>query len=140
MRLTPETARRRTAEARVLRLATVGPDGAPHLVPATFAAHGDTLVTAVDHKPKRHQNLRRLRNIAADPRVSVLVDVYDDDWTNLWWTRGDGTARILPPDARATPLTWLRAKYPQYHDHPPEGPIIEITVTHWTGWSSADPT
>ena len=135
MRLPPATARHLVTEARVLRLATVAPDGTPHQVPATFAARGDTLVTAVDHKPKRHQRLRRLANIAANPRVCVLVDHYDDDWTHLWWARGDGTARVLPADPR---VAWLRAKYEQYRDHPPEGPVIEITITHWTGWSYAD--
>ncbi|TDC10491.1 TIGR03668 family PPOX class F420-dependent oxidoreductase [Streptomyces sp. 8K308] len=138
MRLPPATARRLVTSARILRLATLTPDGAPHQVPATFAAHGDTLVTAVDHKPKRHQRLRRLTNIAADPRVCVLVDHYDDDWTHLWWARGDGTARVLDDDARHAPVDRLLAKYPQYRNHPPEGPVIEITITHWTGWSYAD--
>ncbi|MFD5319333.1 TIGR03668 family PPOX class F420-dependent oxidoreductase [Streptomyces sp. NPDC127098] len=139
MQLTADSARQRVSEARVLRLATVDADGSPHQVPATFAAQGDTLVIAVDHKPKRHQNLKRLRNIAANPKVCVLVDRYDDDWSQLWWARGDGTARVLEGDARRGPVEWLSEKYEQYRDHPPEGPVIEITITRWTGWAFADP-
>lgn len=136
MRLSPEEARRRLVTAPVLRLATADAAGVPHQVPAVFAARGDTLVTAVDQKPKRHQNLRRLRNIAANPRVCVLADVYADDWTQLWWSRGDGHARVLTGPAREEPVTWLREKYPQYAAHPPPGPVIEITIHHWTGWTA----
>ncbi|MGP3968738.1 TIGR03668 family PPOX class F420-dependent oxidoreductase [Streptomyces sp. 6N223] len=139
MQLSASAARHRFAQARVLRLATTDPSGHPHLVPAVFAVHGDLVVTAVDAKPKRHHNLRRLRNVAANPAVSALVDHYeDDDWTRLWWARADGTARILTatPD-RATPLSRLVAKYPQYRTTPPDGPVIEITVTHWSGWAAA---
>lgn len=79
-------------EARVARLSTTRADGRPHVVPMTFALlsggeHADALVTAVDAKPKRTTDLQRLRNIAANPAVSVLVDHYDDDWTQLWWVR-----------------------------------------------------
>jgi PPOX class probable F420-dependent enzyme len=139
MRLSPTRARELFAQARVLRLATADATGRPHLVPAVFAVHGDLIVTAVDAKPKRHHDLRRLRNIAANPAVSALVDHYDDtDWTHLWWARADGTARILTaaPD-RTAPLTWLTAKYPQYRTTPPDGPVIEITVTRWSGWAAA---
>ena len=86
------------ASARVARLATIGPQGRPHLVPITFALDGDTIYTAVDQKPKVTTRLQRLRNVAADPRVSVLADHYDDeDWSSLWWVRGDGAARVVAP-------------------------------------------
>jgi PPOX class probable F420-dependent enzyme len=135
-------ARARAAQARVARLATVDASGRPHLVPVTFAVHGDTLVTAVDHKPKRTGELRRLRNIEANDRVSVLVDHYDDeDWTRLWWVRADGTARVLGvedhAEDRTEPVGWLVAKYPQYRDHPPAGPVIAIEVDVWRGWTAA---
>jgi len=92
----PDDARRRVAEARVARLATVRPDGAPHLVPVTFALlDDDRVVTAVDAKPKTTQHLQRLVNISAEPRVGLLVDHYDDDWQQLWWVRLDGTARVV---------------------------------------------
>jgi len=88
--------------ASVARLATVRPDGRPHLVPIVFAVAGDVIVTAVDEvKPKRTRALARLANIAAEPRVSVLADHYDEDWTRLWWVRADGTATVVGSDADA---------------------------------------
>ncbi|HEV2686241.1 MAG TPA: pyridoxamine 5'-phosphate oxidase family protein, partial [Actinomycetota bacterium] len=87
--------RRRVATARDGTLATAGPGGRPHIVPFVFALKGDTLYWTVDHKPKRTQELQRLRNIRRDPRVAVLIDTYTDDWPGLWWVRMDGTARIV---------------------------------------------
>jgi PPOX class probable F420-dependent enzyme len=134
----PAEARRRFAAARVARLATVGEDGRPHLVPVTFALDGDTIVTAVDHKPKRTLALRRLANIAANPRVALLADEYSDgDWSALWWARADGTARVVAQgDER---LGWLVARYEQYRQRPPEGPVILVDVERWSGWSAAGP-
>ena len=63
---------------------------AVHLVPFCFAVVDERLVSAVDHKPKRHARLQRLADIAATGRASVLVDHYDDDWTQLWWIRVGG--------------------------------------------------
>lgn len=131
----PDEARSRFAAARVARLATVAPDGRPHVVPVCFAVVGDRVVTAVDHKPKRTAQLQRLRNIAANPAVSLLADAYDEDWTTLWWARVDGAARELEaghPEAVAA----LVARYPQYADRPPAGPVIEVAVTRWSGWEA----
>ncbi len=104
LKLTADEARRRFGTAAVARLATIGPDGRPHLVPVTFALDGDRIYTAVDAKPKTTANLRRLRNIDADPRVTLLADHYEDDWDRLWWARADGRAAILgrpaPPAGR----------------------------------------
>ena len=126
------TPAQRFAAARVARLATVGADGAPHLVPIVFAVAGDVIHSAVDAKPKRHRNLRRLANIAHEPRVSLLADHYDDDWTRLWWVRADGIARVT--DTSAAGLAALRAKYPQYQQAPPAGPFITVQVSRWTAW------
>ncbi|MBI3692389.1 MAG: pyridoxamine 5'-phosphate oxidase family protein, partial [Mycolicibacterium aromaticivorans] len=71
----------RFATATVARLATVTPDGPPHVVPIVFAVAESTIYTAVDGKPKTTQRLRRLANIEANPRVSILVDHYEDDWS-----------------------------------------------------------
>ena len=103
-------------------------------MPVTFAViDDDTIVTAVDHKPKRTKALARLRNIEAHPAVSVLADEYDDaDWSRLWWARADGVARVLDASPRAVSL--LVARYPQYAELPPAGPVIEIEVTRWSGW------
>jgi PPOX class probable F420-dependent enzyme len=97
MQLAPDEARRRFADAAVARLATVRTDGAPHLVPVVFAADGNRIVMAVDPKPKRSRELLRLRNIAGNPAVSLLVDHYEADWRALWWVRADGLARIVEP-------------------------------------------
>jgi PPOX class probable F420-dependent enzyme len=126
---------REVAEARVARLATLDTDGRPNLVPICFALDGDTLYSAVDAKPKRSRNLKRLRNIRARPDVTVLVDHYEDDWSRLWWIRLRGRARVVdggPELERAIGL--LVAKYEQYREQPPPGPAIVVTVEDWRGW------
>ena len=138
LRLSEHEARQRFAAAGVARLATVGPDGQPHLVPVTFAADGDHIYTAVDDKPKSSRQLRRLRNIAANPRVAVLADHYEPDWRNLWWARADGHASILSePGDLAGPLSLLAARYPQYRASIPGGPVIRIRVDRWSGWAAS---
>jgi PPOX class probable F420-dependent enzyme len=130
-------ARERFAASPVARLATVRPDGRPHVVPITFALTTTGLVTAVDHKPKRSTDLQRLRNIAAQPAVSVLVDGYDDDWNALWWVRLDGPAHIHDdPATRTDMLRPLIAKYDAYTARPPAGPVIVVTVESWSSWSA----
>ena len=129
--------RHRIKTAMVARLATVGPDGRPHIVPITFAPADGSLYFAVDQKPKRTRNLQRVRNIVANPGVSVLVDHYEDDWSGLWWVRVDGTARILeegPEFEQAISL--LTARYEQYRSNRPAGPVVEIKVERMTGWSA----
>jgi PPOX class probable F420-dependent enzyme len=125
--------RARVAAGRVARLATVGADLRPHLVPVTYAVHADELFVAVDQKPKSTTALKRLRNIAAHEQVAILVDEYDEDWTHLWWVRVDGVARVVGTDPDAVGL--LMAKYPQYEADPPQGPVIAIRATGWSGWS-----
>jgi PPOX class probable F420-dependent enzyme len=127
-----DEALRRFADARVARLATVTADGRPHLVPVVFAFADGVVYTAVDGKPKSTARLKRLANVEHDPRVSVLVDHYDEDWSALWWVRADGTARILPD----TGLALLRAKYEQYHEVSLDGPVIAVSVTGWASWSA----
>ncbi|MEV4838889.1 TIGR03668 family PPOX class F420-dependent oxidoreductase [Nonomuraea sp. NPDC049486] len=130
-----ETARRMFAGARVARLATVGAEGRPRLVPVTFAVLGDRVVTAVDHKPKRTTDLRRLRDIGDNPNVALLADHYEDDWTRLWWVRADGRAAVAPDGPeRAAALDALVAKYDQYRERRPAGPVILVEVTRWSGW------
>ena len=136
MRLSAPEARRRLAGARVARLATAAAGGQPHVVAVTFAVDGDLIYTAVDHKPKTTTNLRRLRNITENPQVSLLADHYSDDWATLWWARADGRASILTGAADIEgPVALLTARYPPYQATPPEGPVIAITATRWSGWS-----
>jgi PPOX class probable F420-dependent enzyme len=131
------TTLQRFASATVARLATVGSTGAPHLVPITFALLDErTLVTAVDHKPKRTTALRRLANIEANPQVSVLADHYEDDWERLWWVRADGRARMekAAPTGAAEALA---RRYEQYRARPPGGPFIVVEIQRFSGWSAA---
>ncbi|MBW3641591.1 MAG: TIGR03668 family PPOX class F420-dependent oxidoreductase [Actinobacteria bacterium] len=128
--------RERVARARVARLATLRPDGHPHIVPITFAVEHDVIVTAIDHKPKTTADLQRLKNIEAHPVASVLVDHYEDDWSRLWWVRGDGRAGIAAEGiARERAIEQLAHKYDPYLDSPPRGPVIVVTVRRWTSWS-----
>jgi PPOX class probable F420-dependent enzyme len=131
-------ARFRFAAARVATLATVDGGGAPHVVPVTFAVDGDTVVSAVDAKPKRHLALRRLDNIRADPRVSLLAQHWDEDWSALWWARADGLAVVTDdPSAVDRAVGLLREKYPQYGTVEVHGPVIEVAVHTWRAWSAS---
>lgn len=147
--MTDDEARQRFAGSRVAQLATADGDGRPHVVPMTFALASvrdagetdtnDTIYSAVDAKPKRSTSLRRLANIAANPRVAVLVDHYEEDWHALWWVRADGTGRVLDadePEGRDA-IVRLVARYPQYREQPPRGPVVAIDVTRWSSWSAS---
>lgn len=149
MRMSPAEARELFTTADVARLATVGPDGHPHLVPVTFAiltvgprlepagTTGDLIVFAVDHKPKSTRRLRRLKNIRHEPRVALLADRYDDDWDQLWWVRADATAAVIEDIERDRALDALAAKYPQYAQRRPDGLVVAAAVTVWSGWRAA---
>ena len=126
--------RTRFASAPVGRLATVRPDGTPHVVPCCFALHGDTLYSAVDAKPKSTLELQRLANIRAHPHASLVVDYYDDDWSQLWWVRVDGTARIAD---ETHAIARLQAKYQQYVETPPPGAVVAIEITRWRAWDAS---
>jgi PPOX class probable F420-dependent enzyme len=119
-------------DTRVARLATIRPDGSPRIVPICFALDGDTLYTAVDDKPKRTRELARLADIARDPRVEVLIDHYDEDWSQLWWVRLRGRARVGDMDERGLEL--LTAKYPQYLERPPAGPFVVVEIDERSEW------
>jgi PPOX class probable F420-dependent enzyme len=121
-------------EARIARLATVDPQGRPHVVPICFAIEGEMLYTAVDEKPKRTRQLQRLRNIESNPRVEVVIDEYDEDWSKLWWVRLRGSARVVD-DRR--PIELLAAKYPQYRERPPNGPVIAVSIEERVEWTAS---
>jgi PPOX class probable F420-dependent enzyme len=135
--VTSEAARGLFAAARVARLATVGAEGRPHLVPIVFAIAGDVVYSAVDAKPKRTTALRRLENVRRNPRVALLADHYDDsDWDALWWVRADGVARVLDgsdSEARRA-IALLAARYAQYRERPPRGQVLAVSVERWSGW------
>jgi PPOX class probable F420-dependent enzyme len=140
MRLDAAEASTRFAASPVLRLATAGRDGQPHVVPCTFVLDELGRITiGIDNKPKSTRNLRRLRNIGENPRVSAIADHYDDDWDQLWWARADGAAAI----ERSGPGHYghwrqLTSKYPHYRSQILDGPIILVTVESWSGWAFSD--
>src|SRR6266853_637907 len=127
--------------ARVARLATLDAKSRPHIVPVCFAYDGKLFYTAVDQKPKRvtRERLARLRNIRAVPRVALLIDEYDEDWTQLWYILIRGKAKLIPKSAHkehALAIRKLRAKYPQYARGmlADDAPIIRITPQRTTSW------
>jgi PPOX class probable F420-dependent enzyme len=134
--MNPDEARERFAAARVAMLATVDPAGTPHLVPVTFVVDGNTVCSAVDGKPKRGTWLRRHENIRSHPEVSLLVQHWDEEWSRLWWVRADGLARVTAdPSTVERVVDLLRRKYDQYQTVGVGGPVIEVAVRAWRGWS-----
>jgi PPOX class probable F420-dependent enzyme len=130
----------RLASARVARLATVRPDGRPHVVPLVFVlidhVDGPVAYWAVDAKPKSGPTLQRIKNLEANPRAEILVDGYEEDWSRLWWVRASVTGReILDPNERAHALEALVEKYPQYRKKRPGGRVFCLEVTSVRSWS-----
>lgn len=136
--MTEDEARQRVVAARVGRLASIGVDGRPHVVPVCFALDGARVVSAVDGKPKRTLQLRRLENVRRDPRVQLLVDHYDEDWSLLWWVRISGDASVIERGAlRDDAIDLLAHKYRQYRHQRPSGPALVIDVTAISSWDAA---
>ena len=157
--MSPDEQRAMVAGARVARLATLRPDGTARLVPITFVLLDGLVCSAVDDvKPKRSPHLARLDDVRRDPRAAVLVDRYSDDWAQLWWVRIDGTATVHEPGAHETSAqrerngaegahetsavaerarAALAEKYVPYAAMPPQGPVLVLTPTRWTGWSAS---
>jgi PPOX class probable F420-dependent enzyme len=134
-----EQVRRFVAKRRVGHLATADVSGKPHVVPVCFALLEDTVYIAIDEKPKRGEplSLRRLRNIAQNPRVAVVVDVYDDaDWSRLGFVLAHASARILDEgDEHARAIAALRDKYAQYRGMALEQrPVIAADIESSTAW------
>ncbi|MEO6143141.1 MAG: TIGR03668 family PPOX class F420-dependent oxidoreductase [Dermatophilaceae bacterium] len=133
-----DEARRRFAAGRVGRLATVTPQGGPHVVPVVFALVDDVAYTAVDGKPKTTNRLQRVANVAATGRAGLLVDEYAEDWTSLWWVRFDGSAEVLAAGSgeASSAVDALTRKYSQYLGDPPPGPVIAVRLAMWRSWEA----
>ena len=116
-------------------LATISPEGAPHLLPVCFTWAGEVIWTAIDGKPKSTEELQRIKDISANPSICFTVDRWDEDWSRLAWLQARGTASVLvrgPEIEKARAA--LKSKYAQYADTPLEGPVIRIDVERWVGW------
>lgn len=136
-----DTIRMKLEEARVARLATLDAQRKPHIVPICFVYDGSVFYTAVDRKPKRvaPKKLVRLRNIRATPQVAIVIDQYDEDWTQLWFILVRGKAKLVPKSAhkeRANAIQRLKAKYSQYAAGmlSDDAPIIRIIPERITSW------
>jgi PPOX class probable F420-dependent enzyme len=140
---TPPWALALLRDARVGRLATADRAGRPLAVPVCYAFDGARLFSAVDAKPKSTRNLRRLRNIAANPNVSLVVDVWDEDWSRLCWVMVEGRAEVLttgPDFTRAIDL--LVDKYPQYQQlrlDRQQGAVVAVTPERVLAWRPPPP-
>jgi PPOX class probable F420-dependent enzyme len=128
----------------VARLATLGRDGAPSLVPVVFAASGGRLWIPVDAKPKLAGELARVANVRRDPRVALLLDRYEADWAALWWLRVDGAGAVVEGERApgvAEAAAALRRKYPQYEETPlfrdAEPTLLAIEPRRITSWAAS---
>ena len=135
---TPAWATEFLAVARVGRLATADAGGRPLVVPVCYALDGGRIYSAVDAKPKRTRELRRLRNIAENPLISLVVDEYDEDWTRLRYVIVEGTADVLTDgDEFTRAVDRLVAKYPQYRNlalSRDSGAVIRIDPERVLAW------
>jgi PPOX class probable F420-dependent enzyme len=113
-------------------------DGAPRVLPVTFAVVGADVVSAVDHKPKRvaGTDLARVRWLRREPRAALTVDRYDEDWTRLAWVQLLGVVTV-EERVDAAAASALRARYPPYRDRPPAGPLLRLRVKRTLCWTAS---
>jgi PPOX class probable F420-dependent enzyme len=105
------------------------------VIPVVFAISGETIYWAVDDKPKTTRELKRLANIRSNPNVQLVVDRYEEDWSQLWWVRVTGHARIVEDEGEEErALRLLAEKYPQYRATPPPGPVVAIDIARVSWW------
>jgi PPOX class probable F420-dependent enzyme len=127
-------------DARRATLATIAPDGRPRLVPVCFVVVDDAVWTPIDEKPKAVDDPRRLARVSdieRDPRVTLLVDRWSEDWSELGWLRLEGQGAVVEIADPAI-VDALREKYRQYADHHLESrPMIRITIERFSGWEAS---
>jgi PPOX class probable F420-dependent enzyme len=133
-----ERERRFLAQQRIAHLATADRGAVPHVVPVCFAVSADTLYITIDEKPKRRPPtaLKRLKNIAENPAVAVVVDRYDEDWTRLGWVMLRGRAEILREgQEHQDAQDLLRARYPQLAAMQiATYPVIAVRIERTRSW------
>jgi len=129
--------------ARTGHLATADAKGRPQVVPVCFVFDGQAIYSVLDAKPKTTplRQLRRVKNILANPQVSLVVDHYEENWDKLQYILVSGDAELLESDERwAVAIAMLREKYPQYQAMDlDQSPVIKITPVRYSPWSSKPP-
>jgi PPOX class probable F420-dependent enzyme len=146
MRLPAEAIERRLDTWPVAILASVDTEGRPHQVPVVFARAGSRIWSPVDAKPKVEGELARVRHLRADPRASLLLEHYAEDWKRLWWLRVESNAQVVEPrDPSEDPevelaVAALRRKYPQYREIPvlrDPPTLLALDPIRVTGWCAS---
>lgn len=130
----PRSIRALLEDERRAVMSTTAADGSVHSVPVVFALVVDEIVSPIDHKPKSGTVMARVRNLERDPRVTLLIDHWDEEWTRLAWVMVRGTARlddVYPDDL----LRSLNARYPQYEADERHDALIRIQPTRLSWWS-----
>jgi PPOX class probable F420-dependent enzyme len=126
--------------ARLGHLATADAAGEPHNVPLCYWFDGARFYFAIDEKPKRGRglSLRRMRNIAANPRVALVVDHYEEHWRNLAYVLVHGRAAVVDDrEEYLLAMRSLRDKYPQYRAMAlsiESNPVVRIDPTRVHVW------
>jgi PPOX class probable F420-dependent enzyme len=132
--------RRFLAHQRIAHLATANRRAIPHVVPVCFAILERTLYITIDEKPKRVPSLalKRMRNIAENPAVAVVVDRYDEDWSRLGWVMLHGHAEILSQGTEhRNAQALLRSRYPQLGAKEiAMYPVIAVRIERTTSWGN----
>jgi PPOX class probable F420-dependent enzyme len=136
----PGWARELLERSRVGRLGVIDDEGRPRVLPVTYALSGSRLVTAVDHKRKRHPGaqLARIRWLLARPQATLTVDHYDEDWSALAWVQAVGSAQVLEAPDAPEAIEALADRYPQYRHRPPAGPVVALDPERFVCWRASE--
>jgi PPOX class probable F420-dependent enzyme len=125
---------------RVGRLAFLDSGDRPRVLPITFCVYADAIWSAIDDKPKRSAVPARVRYLRRRPEAALVVDVYDDDWSRLRWVQVTGGVEVLEVAGNEPALDALAAKYPQYAERPPPGPLLRLAAAQVRCWRADEPT
>jgi PPOX class probable F420-dependent enzyme len=135
----PSWARALLESGRVARLGFLDDSGHPRVLPVTYALVGDQIWSAIDQKPKRSPaaDLARVRFLRREPRAALTVDRYSDDWEQLAWVQVLGEIEIVAAEKAPGALESLNAKYAQYRQAPPPGPLLALEPKRLLCWSAS---
>ena len=133
----PEWATDLFEQARVARLAYLDGEDRPRVLPVTFAVADGLVWSAIDEKPKRRPEPARVKYLRRRPEAALVVDEYDDDWTRLAWVELLGRVEVVPAGSAPGSMEALAAKYAQYAERTPPGPLLRLAVERALWWRAA---